>query len=263
MIDTHCHLSFSVFEGRVAEEVAAMHAAGVKQAISVSTTSADAIRARTISETHPEVFHTAGVHPLYSDQPVNWGDLREVASGPRCVAWGELGLDRHHRKPPLKVQLEVLLEQLDRIARWRSEGLDLPIVIHCRDAFDDLLPVLVQSTLPMERMVFHCFSGSPDEARRVLDLGSMISFTGIVTYANAPLVAEAAALVPLDRLMVETDAPFLSPEPMRGTFPNRPAHVPLVAAKLAALHGLAPEVMSETLDDNARRFFNLPRPAVA
>lgn len=240
-----------------------MRRAGVEQAISISTTSADALRARTLCAMHPELFHSAGVHPLYSHEPVNWGDLREAAASPRCVAWGELGLDRHHPKPPFELQHEVLLEQLDRISRWRSDGISHPIVIHCRDAFDDLLPILAASGLPSDRMVFHCFTGTPDDARRVLDFGAMISFTGIVTYANAPLVAEAAKMVPLERLMVETDAPFLSPEPHRGTFPNHPAHVVLVAEHLAMLRGAAPQELIPQLDANARRFFGLPPAAVA
>jgi len=263
VIDTHCHLSFSVFEGRVEEELAAMQSAGVEQAISISTTSADAMRARAIARQHRQVFHSAGVHPLYSHEPVNWGDLREAASSDRCVAWGELGLDRHHRHPPFEVQREVLIEQLDRIGRWSRDGLSHPIVIHCREAFDDLLPILAESDLATDRMVFHCFSGTPDDARRVLDIGAMISFTGIVTYANAPLVAAAARIVPIERIMVETDAPFLSPEPVRGTFPNRPAHVVHVASALATIRGEPKERAFEQFDANARRFFGLPPAAVA
>lgn len=240
-----------------------MREAGVEQAISISTTSADARRARAIAAVHPEIFFSSGVHPLYSHEPVNWGDLHDAATDPRCVAWGELGLDRHHKQPAFELQREVLLEQLDRISRWARDGLERPIVIHCRDAFDDLLPVLSSSGLPTDRMVFHCFSGSPEEARRVLDLGAWISFTGIVTYANAPLVAEAAKLVPRDRIMVETDAPFLAPEPYRGQFPNRPAHVIHVAAMLANLRAEPPESLFPQLDANARRFFALPTPPVA
>ena len=263
MIDTHCHLSFSIFEGHVADEIALMRGAGVTQAISISTTSADARHAQSLAHAHPEIFFSSGVHPLYSHEPVNWGDLHDAAQDPRCVAWGELGLDRHHRQPAFELQREVLIEQLDRIGRWTRDGLDRPIVIHCRDAFDDLLPLLKESGLPMERMVFHCFSGTPEQARRVLDVGAWISFTGIVTYANAPLVAEAARLVPRDRIMVETDAPFLSPEPHRGEFPNHPAHVAIVATAIARLRGEPANEFNAQLDANARRFFALPAPAVA
>lgn len=263
VIDTHCHLSFSVFDGRIAEEIAVMRAAGVDGAITIGTTSKESRRAQAIAEAHVEIHHSAGVHPLYSHEPVDWGELHDAAAGAKCVAWGELGLDRHHPTPPFALQREVLEEQLDRIARWSLAGLAHPLVIHCRDAFDDLLPILERTDLPHDRMVFHCFSGTPAEAERVLEFGASISFTGIVTYANAPLVAEAAKLVPRDRLMIETDSPFLSPEPLRRQFPNRPAHVVHVAAALARIRGEAIETLVPQLDANARRFFGLPRPAVA
>jgi len=235
-----------------------MKAAGVRGAITISTTSADAIRSRDLAAAHPELWHSSGVHPLYSDKPVDWGDLREAAASPRCVAWGELGLDRHHPTPSFQTQHRLLLEQLDRIARWSREGLLLPVVIHCREAFDDLLPILEESSLPRDRFVFHCFTGTPEQALRVLDFGAWISFTGIVTYANAPEVGEAAKLVPRDRIMVETDAPFLSPEPHRRDWPNRPANVPLVARALAAIRNEPPDAFMEQLDANAQRFFGLP-----
>jgi len=263
VIDTHCHLSFSIFDGKVADEIALMRQAGVTQAISISTTSTDARKAQAIANAHPEVFFSSGVHPLYSHERVDWGDLHDAATDPRCVAWGELGLDRHHKKPAFELQREVLIEQLDRIGRWARDGLELPIVIHCREAFAELPPLLKASGLPMERMVFHCFTGTPDDARAVLDLGAWISFTGVVTYANAPLIAEAAKLVPRDRIMVETDAPFLSPEPHRGEFPNHAAHVPLVASALARIRGEPEQEFFPQLDANARRFFSLPPPAVA
>lgn len=260
MIDTHCHLGFSVFEGRVKEEIATMRAAGVEQAITISTSSADALKARDLAAANPEIFHSSGIHPLYSHEPIDWGDVRQAAISPRCVAWGELGLDRHHATPAFGVQHRVLLEQLDRISRWNREGRELPIVIHCRKAFDDLIPVLRESDLPADRFVFHCFTGTPEEARRVLDLGAWISFTGVVTYRNAPEVAEAARLVPRDRIMAETDAPFLSPEPIRAEWPNRPAHVVLVARALARIRGEEESAFIAAIDANARRFFDLPAP---
>lgn len=263
MIDTHCHLGFDDFKGRADEEIARMRDAGVDLAITISTSSADALRSRDLAMSHPEVWHSAGIHPLYSDEPIDWGDLREASKSPKCVAWGELGLDRHHAKPAFDLQHRVLHEQLDRISRWRREDRELPIVIHCRKAFDDLLPILAESGLPRDRFVFHCFSGTPAEAKRVLDLGAWISFTGIVTYRNAPEVAAAAKLVPGDRIMVETDAPFLSPEPIRSAWPNRPANVVLVARALASIRGEEEPSFFRALDSNSRRFFGLPAATVA
>ncbi|MFM7809113.1 MAG: TatD family hydrolase, partial [Planctomycetota bacterium] len=258
MIDTHCHLTFTQYQGQVPAELQRMREAGVRGCITVGTTSADSAAGLAIAEAHEGVWCSAGVHPLHSDEPVDWGALKTCAQHPRCVAWGELGLDNHYPTPVRATQMAALEGQLDRIARWAAEGLSKPIIIHCRKAFDELLPVLAASGLPRDRFVFHCFSGVPDEARRVLDFGAWISFTGIVTYRNAPEVQEAARLVPEDRIMVETDAPFLSPEPMRTAKPNRPAHVAIVARHLAAIRGADEADFLRTLDANACRFFGLP-----
>jgi TatD DNase family protein len=258
MIDTHCHLTFNQYDGALDAEIGRMREAGVRACITVGTTSADSARGLAIAQAHREVWCSAGVHPLHSDEPIDWGLLKACAANPRCVAWGELGLDSHYPTPVRATQLPALEGQLDRIARWSAEGLAKPVIIHCRKAFDDLLPVLESSGLPRERFVFHCFSGTPDEARRVLDFGAWISFTGIVTYRNASEVQEAARLVPEDRIMAETDAPFLSPEPMRTAKPNRPAHVMHVARQLAALRGADEGAFLARLDANACRFFGLP-----
>ena len=150
--------------------------------------------------------------------------------------------------------------QLGNIETWTSEGLSKPVVIHCREAYEDLIPILAASALPAERFVFHRFTGSPDEVRPVLDFGAMISFTGVVTYRNAPEVAEAARLVPEHRIMVETDAPYLSPEPMRGSHPNVPQSVVHTARFIAELRGADPQEFESTLDANAERFFGIRLP---
>ncbi|MHC4991728.1 MAG: TatD family hydrolase, partial [Planctomycetota bacterium] len=132
-----------------------------------------------------------------------------------------------------------------------------PIVVHCRDAIDDLLRVFGDAPFDHDRYVFHCFTGGPDDARKVLDFGAWISFTGVVTFANAPEVGEAAKLVPADRIMVETDAPYLSPEPVRKERPNEPKHVVHTARFLAQLRGVDPDEFEQQLDANAERFFGL------
>jgi TatD DNase family protein len=258
MIDTHCHLTYTQYAGQVPQELERMRAAGVRGCVTVGTTSTDSVAGCDLAEAHEGVWCSAGVHPLHSDEPVDWGALHACGRRPKCVAWGELGLDRHYPQPAWPHQVSALEGQLDRIARWGAEGLRKPVIIHCREAFDDLLPRLAASGLPAERFVFHCFSGTVDEARRVLDFGAWISFTGIVTYRNAPEVQQAARLVPDDRIMAETDAPFLSPEPMRSAKPNRPAHVMLVARQLAMLRGMEEAACARLLDSNACRFFGLP-----
>jgi TatD DNase family protein len=151
----------------------------------------------------------------------------------------------------------VLAAQLEHLQRWQNEGLIKPIVIHCREAYDDLLAVLRNAPFERSRYVFHCFTGGPEDARKVLDFGAWISFTGVVTFQNAPEVAAAARLVPADRIMVETDSPFLTPEPVRKLRPNEPRHVVHIAHRLAELRGVDPRDFEAQLDANTKRFFGI------
>jgi TatD DNase family protein len=257
MFDSHCHLTFPEFRGRLDATMAAARAEGVYGAITIATSSGDAERSLAIARSHPDVWCSAGIHPLHCDEPIDWDQLRRIASDPKCVAWGELGLDNHYAKPPRDLQRSVLAEQLAHIEGWKREGLVKPIVIHCREAFDDLLPILASSTLDRDRFVFHCFTGTVAEARRVIDFGAWISFTGVVTFRNAREVAEAATIMPSDRIMVETDAPFLSPEPLRTVRPNEPRYIPHIVRRIAELRGETPETCAEQLDRNTERFFGI------
>jgi TatD DNase family protein len=256
MIDTHCHLTFPDYAGRVDAVLADAAAAGVRGAITISTTSVDCLDALRLAEAHPNVWCSSGVHPLYADRgPHDWGTIERVLRRDRCVAWGELGLDQHYREPARDVQLATLGEQLEVIRRVRASGVDKPIVVHCREAFEALVPILRESGIPGERFVFHCFTGFPPDMRLLLDFGAMVSFTGVLTYKNAAGVREAAALAPMDRVMVETDAPFLTPAPHRGVRPNEPRYVVHTAAALAEIKGVPPAELERITDDNARRFF--------
>lgn len=261
MIDTHCHLTFPEFEGRVAEELAEAARHGVRGCITISTTPGNALECLRLATAFPNVWSSAGVHPLYADQgPFDLAPLRTCIAHERCVAWGELGLDNHYSEPPRVQQEPVLREQLELIRAVDASGkagAGKPIVVHCREAFDDLIPILAESGIGGERFVFHCFTAGPAEARKVLDLGAMISFTGVATYKNAPEVLEAAVLTPDDRLMVETDAPYLSPQPVRGQRPCRPWMVSLTAAIIASARGQTPEDFERCVDANARRFFGI------
>ncbi len=289
MIDTHCHLTFPDFAERVGEVLAQAGAAGVSHAITISTTTFDCLDALSLARQHTNVFCTAGVHPLYADASDerslrrsgaqsateagthHWENLLTVARDDKCAAWGELGLDQHYSTPPQAIQIPVLEEQLALIERWNRTSVadggigrvdasgrpGLPIVIHCRKAFSDLIPILRRSSLPADRFVFHCFTAGPDEMRAILDFGAWVSFTGVLTYPNAPEVREAARLVPLDRVMVETDAPFLPPKSQRGKHPCVPAWVVETAQSLAEVRGVDFESLHETLNDNTRRFFGV------
>jgi TatD DNase family protein len=258
VLDTHCHLTFPDFRDSVPDVLTEAARAGVTGLITISTTTQDCVAALEIARRFPNVWCTAGVHPLYSDKgPHVWENLRTVAKDPKCVAWGELGLDNHYKEPPRQLQDAVLAEELAFIESCKGAGIDKPIVIHCREAFDDLLPVLRRTSLDPTRFVFHCFTGNAAEARKVLDFGAMISFTGVVTYHNAADVRDAARLVPPDRIMVETDAPFLSPVPHRGKRPCRPAWVRHTAEALAELRSVPFNDFHQQINRNTERFFGI------
>lgn len=255
MIDTHCHLTFPQFANRVPALLEAARLRGVVGAITVSTTTSNASDCLALAQRFPNVWCSSGVHPLHADEPADWNDMLAVARVPRCVAFGELGLDKHYDRPPLEIQRRVLAEQLETII---GSGLDLPIIVHCREAFDELLPIFRASGVKGERFVFHCFTGGPDEARDVLDLGAMISYTGIVTFRNTLAIQQAARLTPLDRIMIETDSPFLTPEPHRKVYPNEPQYAADTARFVAELRGESWADFHEAVNANTSRFFGIP-----
>jgi TatD DNase family protein len=221
--DQHCHLD----PDSAAETVEEARAAGVERLVNVGTDVENSRRAIEVAARFEGVSATAGVHP--HDARLGLDGLEDLLDRPQVVAVGEAGLDYHYDHSPRPVQRAVFAAQIG-LARQH----DLPLVIHAREAWSDLFDLLQSEGVP-DRTVFHCFTGGPVEARRALDLGCHLSFSGIITFTGAPEVREAAALVPLDRLLVETDAPYLAPVPHRGRS-NRPAWVPLVGAALAAAH---------------------------
>jgi TatD DNase family protein len=256
VIDTHCHLTFPDFKGRVADSLSLAAAHGVTGAITVSTTTRDCLEALAIAKTNDRVWCTSGVHPLHSHEgPHDWANLGLVASDPKCVAWGELGLDNHYEEPAREIQTRILAEHLAYIEGFG--GRTLPVVLHCREAFDDLIPILRRTRLDPTRFVFHCFTGAPADMRKLLDFGAMVSFTGILTYRNAKDIQEAAKLAPLSRIMVETDAPYLSPDPHRGTRPCEPWMTSLTARKLAELRSEDWETFHNAINDNTACFYGV------
>jgi TatD DNase family protein len=263
MIDTHCHLTFPEFVDRIDATMSAALAAGVDGVISISTTVPDAQRLTAISQQHPRLFVSAGVHPLYSDDlpegrtQHDWHALTRAAANPKCVAWGELGLDHHYTEPARDVQVRVLQEQLATIAAARAQGVDKPIILHCREAFATLIPILRASGLPTDRMVFHCFTGTPADMAALLDIGAMVSFTGAITYKKSDAPRAALDLCPIDRIMIETDAPFLPPEPHRSARPCTPAMSRITAEFVAARKGLSWPDFHRRLNDNTHRFFGI------
>ena len=270
-IDSHCHLQ-DRYRPDGADALAALaeaDAAGVGGVVCVGTDAptsrqavelVGAIRAAAgagAASRVPagfEAWATMGLHPHEASQGV--ADVEEAldealaAGHGAVVAVGECGLDYHYEHSPRPAQREAFAAQ---IALARRHGLTL--VVHTRDAWDDTLDVLVATGVP-ERVVMHCFTGGPAEARRCLDIGAFLSFSGIVTFKGADDVRAAAALCPLDRLLVETDAPFLAPVPHRGQ-QNRPAWVAAVGEAVAALKDMAPATLAEAAALSTRRAFAL------
>jgi len=234
LVDTHCHLDmFSDEEipgllGRAGE-------AGVVRVISVAVDIESAGRAIGLAADNPEVFATIGVHPHEARgvTKATMADLKALARRPKVVAVGETGLDYHYLHSSKAAQIESLKRHIDLAAE-----VALPLIVHCREAFDDLALILDQARPP--KVVLHCFSGGPAEAAVFLALNCYISMAGTVTFNNALPIQEAAAEVPAERLMLETDAPYLAPQPHRGKR-NEPAYIRETAAKLSLLRGLPVE----------------------
>lgn len=248
--DDHCHLDLTAERGPSADEaVAAAREAGVERLITVGTDVASSLVAVQVARAHEGVWATAGVHP--HDAKDGWDGLEAVLAEPEVVAVGECGLDYHYDHSPRQVQRESFAAQI-ALAHVH----DLALVVHTREAWDDTFSILAAEGVP-ERTVIHCFTGGPDEARRCLDLGAHLSFSGIVTFKGAPEVREAVGLCPLDRLLVETDSPFLAPAPHRGRT-NQPAYVTLVGEAVADAKRAQLGAVAEATWANAARVYRLP-----
>jgi TatD DNase family protein len=244
--DQHCHLPDDVAEAAALVDDA--RAAGVERMVTVGTTVAHSRAAQAVARALDGVYATAGVHPHDATDGIS--GLADLLDEPDVVAVGECGLDHHYNHSPPAVQAEVFAQQI-RLAHDR----DLPLVIHTREAWDDTFAILEAEGLP-SRTVVHCFTGGPAEAERALGLGALLSFSGIVTFPKADDVREAARLCPLDRLLVETDAPFLAPVPHRGK-PNRPGLVTIVGSAVAALKDCDEEEIAAVTWANAESMFGL------
>ncbi|MEP6660474.1 MAG: TatD family hydrolase [Acidimicrobiales bacterium] len=247
--DNHCHLDDEKLVDGADAALARARAAGVGGFITIGTDAERSAIAIGIAAAHDDVWATVGLHPHDAKNGV--ASIVGLLDEPKVVAVGECGLDFHYDKSPRPDQRAAFAEQIT-LAHAR----DLTLVIHTREAWDDTFSILAAEGVPA-RTVFHCFTGGPDEARRCLDLGAYLSFSGIVTFKAAGDVRSAAALCPLDRLLVETDSPYLAPVPHRGR-PNEPAFVAFVGEAVAAAKGVDPVAVEECAFVNARVAFRLP-----
>ncbi len=264
-IDTHCHLSLddsvsadpaeaqdgatgATSVDRVSTLLEDARQAGVARLVTIATDAASARAAIDLASVHDDVWATVGLHP--HDAVNGTAGLEALLAEAPVVAVGECGLDYHYEHSPRDAQRRAFAEQVALAKRH-----DLALVVHTREAWDDTFAILDTEGMPA-RTIIHCFTGGPDEARACLDRGAYLSFSGIVTFRNAADVREAAVLCPEDRLLVETDSPFLAPVPFRGST-NQPGWVPVVGAAVAEARGVAPAAVAAAVWDNAAAVFRL------
>ena len=280
IIDTHAHLDYPDFENDLDAVIGAASDAGVDRIITIGTGLESSRRAVALAERFANVYAVVGLHPTnVTEEPLGWLDgIRELAAHPKVAAIGETGLDYHHlpseqlsSSPAISAlqaemasdteaaivdgaykaaQAEAFTAKLDLAAE-----LGLNVVIHQRDAWVDTLDLLRPYTGKV-RGVFHCFGNTPDQAREILELGHLVSFTGIVTFKNAALVRETVSAIPPNSFMVETDCPYLAPVPHRGKR-CEPAHTRLVAEMIALTRGITLEEVAATTTRTAEAFFKL------
>lgn len=254
-IDTHAHLDDERFRDDLAAVLLRASAAGVCRIVTIATTAASSAAVVSLTEQHACLSASVGIQPNHVAEagPADWEEIVRLARHAQVVAVGETGLDRHWNYTPFPQQEEYFARHLE-LAR----GCGLPVVIHCREAEADVLRMLHEDYLrhgPI-RAVMHSFTGDLATAEACLEMGLYISFAGMVTYKNNQALRAVAAQIPLDRLLVETDSPYLAPAPVRGQR-NEPAHVVHTAACLAELHGVALPILAEATTRNAQALFRL------
>ncbi len=248
-VDSHCHLQLAGGD----EHVVRARAAGVEWMVCVGTDLETSQASLAFADRHPDVYASVGLHPHDASRlGAEWAMLEPLAVSDACLAIGECGFDLFYEHSPRDEQETAFRFQI-RLAKHARK----PLVVHTRDAWDDTFRVLDDEGVP-ERTILHCFTGGPEEASAALERGCYLSFSGIVSFKNADGLRAAARLAPADRILVETDSPFLTPEPHRGK-PNEPALVVAVGAALARARGVEAEEIAETTRRNAGLAFGVER----
>ena len=249
--DTHAHYDSGKFNADREEVLRAVHESGVALIVDPGDCAATSARAVAIAQEYDFVYAAVGWHP---EEAAGWTDdsleqIRALAAQPKVCAIGEIGLDYHYEDPPRDVQQRAFRMQMEL-----AQKLSLPVVIHEREAHEDGLRII--SDFPDVTGVFHCFSGSYEMAKELIRRGWYIGFTGVVTFKNARKAVEVAEKIPLDRILIETDCPYMAPEPFRGRR-NDPSLVPFVAKKIAEIRGISAEEAAAVTEENAKRLFRL------
>lgn len=253
MIDSHCHLTDPRLHSQLDKVLLRASAAGISRMITIGTNPEDHLAAISLCRRHANIRCVVGIHPNYCHE-VEFDEvakLRETQRDPSVVALGEMGLDYFHKFAERSLQHRFFEAQLSL-----AQELNRPVVIHSREAIADTLAIM--KGFPSVQAVFHCFTGTVDEATRILDAGYLLGFDGPITFKKNDVLREAVKRTPRDRLLVETDAPYLSPEPMRGQKINEPALVVHVAATVAKQSGISVGEVDRITTENTTRFFRLP-----
>lgn len=259
VIDSHCHIDGEAFEEDRDDVVRRAREAGVVAMLNVGTGdphSDDFRKAVAVAEKYVGVYASVGVHPhdakLYDDNAEE--HLLDLAKSEKVIAWGEIGLDYYYDHSPRDVQQEAFRRQIRT-----AKSLDLPVIIHSRDADDDTVRILTEEfsdNTARNNGIMHCFGGTPEMAEAIMPLGFLISFAGNVTFKKAENLRDAVRVVPMEKLLVETDCPFLTPIPFRGKR-NEPSYVVHTANFLSEIYGVTPEVLAAQTTQNFCRFFNI------
>jgi TatD DNase family protein len=262
LIDSHAHIDFPQFADDREAMLERARAAGVNTILAIGTgpgpEQLDA--AIPYAETHDWIYTTVGIHPHEAREvtPAHLDTLARLAQHPKVIAWGEIGLDYYYDHSPREVQQRAFCEQMELARAAR-----LPIIIHCRDAWTDCLDLLQEKWKSSALGgILHCFTGTLQDARRGLDIGFLVSFTGNLTYPKAQNIRDVAKALPLEKILIETDSPYLAPQAFRGKR-NEPAYVAEVAKALANVRDLGTEETASVTAANFRRFFHLARPSAS
>jgi TatD DNase family protein len=253
LVDSHCHLDFPDFDGEQADLVARARAAGVTRMVTICTRMGNEPRVRAIAETFPEVWYAAGIHPMYAaeEPPVTVAQLVALAAHPKFVGIGETGLDYHYTADSAAIQAESL-----RIHIEAARQTGLPLIVHSRDADADMARILTEEHHAGRfDCVMHCYTSGPDLARAALDLGFYLSMSGIAAFPRSTEIREIFAAAPRNRILIETDAPYLAPPPRRGKR-NEPAYVAHTARAGAEALGMAAAEFADLTTANFDRLFS-------
>jgi TatD DNase family protein len=251
LIDTHCHLDFPAFEPDRDQVIRRALDAGINYFINIGATLESSVASCALALRYPEVYASVGLHPHDADtfNPAAQDKLSQLASEKKVVAIGEIGLDYYRNLSSKENQRQAFLKQIAL-----AKDLNLPVVVHCREGEEETLQIL-KAAMPLQAVV-HCFSGDENFLKECLGCGFFISYTCNITYKKAASLREMLKLTPLDRLMLETDAPYLSPEGFRGTR-NEPAQIKLLANEVSRILGVSFDKIAEQTTQNAKSFFKL------